>query len=116
MAEYPNINPIEHLFFDSQAIVVNTHMWLSRRPRAYPYPVERSSFNVPGNCIHFMIPMFDIIHPSQFITFQKSSEEEVETVLEDRPWLAGKLYGDKQGRYLRYGACSVSCFLPYVKV
>ena len=92
--------------------LIDYNNWLSRQPRSLPYP-ERYSMKTPVTkgrflCrMHFSVPFFEIL-PSNISrkfharTFHPGAEDK-----DGDHWRFGKLYGDKNGRLLRYGAFNV---------
>lgn len=87
-------------------------MWLGRRPRTLPYSMPRARGNsiryTKTHVLHFRVPLFEIVSVKHSLDIQLPPREEVLTDTNDRQWVAGKLYGDRLGRSIRYGACSVS--------
>ncbi|PMD42010.1 hypothetical protein L207DRAFT_580690 [Hyaloscypha variabilis F] len=93
---------------DSGKKVIECNTWLSRRPRSLPYPKEYSMTSTGRvGAMHFSVPFFEIIssHNSRRLPariFHQAAEDR-----DGGQWTFGKLYGDKDGRFLQYGACTI---------
>ncbi|KAL2065226.1 hypothetical protein VTL71DRAFT_2895 [Oculimacula yallundae] len=85
--------------------LLRQHTWLSSRPRGFPPYSWESPINtriLGGSRIRMQFVYYDIINKEETAT----RGESVQDRLTGKPWSPGRLFGDKQGRRLRYSACT----------
>jgi hypothetical protein len=85
---------------------IESHVWLSRYPRALPYPELYSITDIKD--LGFNIAFYEIIDSTHDKNIEVAPGKCQEADDYDRPWVSGELYGDSKRRHLRYSACTVS--------
>lgn len=95
--------------------LIGFNKWLSRQPRSLPYPQifsNHTSISGPEK-MHFSLPFFEILPSNSSTSLHARTSQPVVEDKDTDHWRFGKLYGDKYGRFLRYGAFNILSTIDY---